>query len=115
VNVLKRNGSMNMTEIANTFSKEKREMITDAVKVNKSYMAQFPKYHTESLKLMYAEWHIAFPKRKQDMNCSSCRAAVCKFWEMIVEEWIASPLMLAETKKTPIKKKTNGRKKRKTK
>lgn len=107
---------MNMTEIAKEFSKEKREMLTSAVSTNRAYMAQFPKYHSESLKLMYAEWHIKFPKHKQDINCSSCRGAVCKFWEMMVDEWTASPLMLAETEKKPkSKKKTNGRKKRKTK
>ena len=109
---------MNMTEIAKTFSKEKREMITNAVSTNKEYMAQFPKYHSESLKLMYAEWHIAFPKHKQDINCGSCRAAICKFWEMMVDEWNANPIILAETKKQPklkLKKKTIGRKKRKTK
>lgn len=106
---------MNMTEIAKEFSKEKREVMTNAIKVNRDYMAQFPKYHTESLKLMYAEWHIKFPEHKQDINCSSCRAAVCKFWELIVDEWIASPLMLAEIKEIPTKKKKSVRKKRKTK
>lgn len=106
---------MNMTEIAKEFGKEKREMLTSAVNTNTAYMAQFPKYHTDSLKLMYAEWHIRFPEHKQDMSCPSCRAAVCKFWEMIVREWTASPLMLAEIKKVPTKKKTSVRKKRKTK
>jgi hypothetical protein len=106
---------MNMTEIAKGFGKEKREMLTLAVSTNTAYTAQFPKYHHDSLKIMYAEWHIAFPEHKQDMNCSSCRAAVCKFWEMMVDEWTASPLMLAETKKATTKKNTNGRKKRKAK
>ena len=78
---------MNMIEIAKGFSEEKREMLTLAVSANADYMTQFPKYHYDSLKIMYAEWHIAFPKHKQDINCSSCRAAVCKFWGMMVKEW----------------------------
>jgi hypothetical protein len=40
------------------------------------------------------------------MNCTSCRAAVCKFWETMVDEWI-------EAEQTP--KKKNASKKRKTK
>ena len=55
---------------------------------------------------MFAEWHLLFPSNKQDMNCTSCRAAVCKFWEMMVDEWI-------EVEQTP--KKKNVRKKNKTK
>jgi len=36
---------------------------------------------------MFAEWHVLFPSHKQDLKCSSCRKAVVKFWETIVEEW----------------------------
>jgi TPP-dependent pyruvate/acetoin dehydrogenase alpha subunit len=56
--------------------------------------------------LMFAEWHLLFSTHKQDLNCSSCRKAVVKFWETIVDEWI-------ETEQTP--KKKNASKKRKTK
>ena len=55
---------------------------------------------------MFAEWHLLLPQHKQDIKCTSCRAAVCKFWETIVDEWI-------ETEQTP--KKKNASKKRKTK
>lgn len=103
---------MNMTEIAKSFSNEKIELITDAVKTNIEYQKQFPRYHSESLNTMYAEWHIKFPTQKQDINCSSCRAAVCKFWGMMVEEW--NNIKSEEVVLKP-KKKSNGRKKRKTK
>jgi len=43
------------------------------------------------------------------MNCSSCRKAVVKFWETIVDEWI---VMAQEIKTT---KKTNANKNKKTK
>ena len=70
-------------------------------------MNNFSQYESNSLTLMYAEWHMLFPAQKQDINCSSCRKAVNKFWETMVEEW----KITKEVKKT----KTVGTKKRKTK
>ena len=55
---------------------------------------------------MFAEWHLLFPQNKQDIKCTSCRAAVCKFWNTMMDEWI-------ESEQTP--KKKNASKKRKTK
>ena len=55
---------------------------------------------------MFAEWHLLFPVQKQDLNCSSCRKAVVKFWETIVDEWIITE----QTTKKP-----NASKKKKTK
>ncbi len=109
VNVLKINGKtlqMNFKEIAENYSKQKRKMMTDAVITNKKYTKNFTTYHSESLNLMFSEWHLLLPQHKQDIKCTSCRAAVCKFWETIVDEWI-------ETEQTP--KKKNASKKRKTK
>jgi len=97
---------MNLKEIADNYSKNKRSMITDAVFKNKKHQRNFPSHHAESLSLMFAEWHLLFPSNKQDMNCTSCRGAVCKFWEMMVDEWI-------EIEQTP--KKKNVPKKNKTK
>ena len=97
---------MNFKEIAANYSKNKRSMMTDCVVRNTNYKRNFPSHHAESLSLMFAEWHLLFPSNKQDMNCTSCRAAVCKFWGNLVEEWI-------ETEQTP--KKKNASKKRKTK
>ena len=101
---------MNFKEIAENYSKDKRKMMTEAVIKNQNHMRNFPKYHGESLNLMYAEWHLLFPAQKQDLNCSSCRKAVCKFWETMVDEWIE----IESTPKTTTKK-TNGSKKTKTK
>lgn len=109
VNVLKINGKtlqMNFKEIAENYSKQKRNMMTEAVIRNKNHTKNFPTYQAESLNLMFAEWHLLFPQHKQDMKCTSCRAAVCKFWETMVDEWI-------ESEQTP--KKKNASKKRKTK
>ena len=97
---------MNFKEIAENYSKQKRSMMTDAVINNMNYTKNFTTYHTESLNIMFAEWHLLFPNLKQDLNCTSCRAAVCKFWETMVNEWI-------EIESKP--KKRNASKKTKTK
>ena len=97
---------MNFKEIAANYSKNKRSVMTDAVIKNKNHQRNFPTYHATSLNLMFAEWHLLFPSNKQSIKCSSCRGAVCKFWEMMVDEWI-------EIEQTP--KKKNVPKKNKTK
>jgi hypothetical protein len=101
---------MNFREIAENYSKTKRGMITEAVIKNQKHTQNFAKHHSESLNIMFSEWHIMFPAQKQDINCSSCRKAVCKFWEKMVDEWI-------EIESTPKKttKKPNGSKKTKAK
>ena len=97
---------MNLKEIADNYSKNKRSMMTEAVIRNKNQAQINDTYHSSSLNIMFAEWHLLFPANKQSINCSSCRGAVCKFWETLVEEWI-------EVEQTP--KKKNVLKKNKTK
>ena len=97
---------MNFKEIAENYSKQKRKMMTNAVITNINYTKNFTTHHSESLNIMFAEWHLLFPKNKQDIKCTSCRAAVCKFWNTMMDEWI-------EAEQTP--KKKNASKKRKTK
>jgi hypothetical protein len=97
---------MNFKEIAENYSKKKKGMMMDAVMINQKYTANFTTYHSESLNIMFAEWDLLFPKNKQDIKCNSCRAAVCKFWSTMVDEWI-------EAEQTP--KKKNASKKTKTK
>tara|TARA_R110002110_G_scaffold93846_1_gene243812 strand:- start:234 stop:536 length:303 start_codon:yes stop_codon:yes gene_type:complete len=100
---------MNFKEVAKNYNSNKRQMITNVVVTNKNHTRNYPSYHAESLKTMFAEWHLLFPEQKQDMNCPSCRAAICKFWETIIDEWI-------EVEQTPvISKKKNAPKKTKTK
>jgi len=103
---------MDIKEIAKNYSKDKKRMMTDAVVKNQHHMRNFTSYHTYSLNLMYAEWYLLFPTQKQDINCSSCRKAVNKFWETMVDEWIEE-----ESKPTPEPKtkKKVGTKKRKAK
>ena len=97
---------MNFKEIAANYSKNKRSMMTDAVIRNKNQAQINDTYHSLSLNIMFVEWHLLFPANKQSINCTSCRGAVCKFWEMMVDEWI-------EIEQTP--KKKNVPKKNKTK
>ena len=108
---------MNFKEIAKDYSEIKRKMMTDAVIKNQKYTRDFPNYHTDSLNLMFAEWHLLFPTQKQDINCTSCRAAICKFWETMVDEWIETNEGRVKQKTTPKKtpKKPNGSKKTKAK
>jgi len=99
---------MDFKQIAKNYDKNKKVMIENAVSKNKHHINNFSKYHNISLDIMFAEWHVLFPAHKQDLNCSSCRKAVCKFWETMVDEWI-------EIERTPKKttKKSNGSKKTK--
>lgn len=101
---------MNLQEIAENYSKDKRKMMTDAVIKTQKHVRNFTTYHAESLSIMFAEWHLLFPAQKQDMNCTSCRAAVFKFWETMVDEWIEIESTPKNTTKT-----TNGSKKTKAK
>jgi hypothetical protein len=118
VNVHKTNGKtlqMNFKEIAENYSKQKRKMMTSAVITNRNYMANFTNYHSESLYTMFAEWHLLFPAQKQDIKCSSCRTAICKFWGAIVDEWIEIEQTPKKRKPKKTTKKENASKKRKTK
>ena len=97
---------MDFIQIAKNYDKNKREMIENAVSKNRHNINNFSKYNAVALDIMFAEWHVLFPSHKQDLKCSSCRKAVVKFWETILEEW----------KTTKIKKtKTVGSKKAKAK
>lgn len=98
---------MNFKEIADNYSKNKRSMMTDSVVRNQNHQRNFPTYHSQSLNIMFAEWHLLYPAQKQDIHCSSCRMAVVKFWETMVDEWII-------TEQTSTKK-PNASKKKKTK
>ena len=101
---------MNFKEIAQNYDKSKRKMMSGAIVKNRNYMNNFSQYHPESLNLMYAEWHLLFPSHKQDINCSSCRKAVNKFWETMLEEWIElEQTPKAKTKKTSGSKKTKAK------
>jgi hypothetical protein len=111
-NVQKINGkknNMNITEIAKNYSKSKRKTMTDAVIKNQKYIANFSQYDAESLSFMFAEWHLLFPANKQDMNCSSCRKAVVKFWETMMDNWIVEEQTKKSTKKTNASKKAKAK------
>ena len=97
---------MNIKEIAENYSTNKITMMTNSVVANRKHKKNFPTYHTESLNIMFAEWHLLFPTQKQDINCTSCRAAICKFWETMVDEWIIAS-------QTPTKKINASKKKKK--
>ena len=57
------------------------------------------------MNILFAEWHKLFPAQKQDMNCSSCRNAVVKFFKTMHIEW--------DTQIEKPKKKTRAKKSKK--
>ena len=79
---------MNLQEIAKTVAKTDKELIKKSVEENKTYNANFSKHKVEPLNNMYSLWHKYFPTQKQDINCSSCRNAVVKFWNTMCEVWL---------------------------
>ena len=87
-------------------NENEKTIIKESVKKNTHYISQFSKYHPESITVMFVIWHKLFPEQKQDMNCSSCRKAVTKFFNLLVVNWEEEK----QNKKT--KNKTNGRKKK---
>jgi len=101
---------MNLKEIAQNFNKEKRKFMTEAVIKQSNHARNFSTYHADSLDIMFAEWHLLFPTNKQDMNCNSCRKAVVKFWETMMDEWIVSEQVVI--KKPNAKKKKKAKSKR---
>ena len=117
-NAQKTNGKklqMNFQEIAKNYEESKKKMMTDAVIRNQNHIKNFPSYHAESLMLMFSEWDKLFPTQKQDLNCTSCRKAVNKFWEKMVDEWIITEQEVIKEKQKKTTKKPNGSKKAKAK
>ncbi len=81
------NNNMNIQEIAKSVENTDKELIIKAVAENISYNANFSRHKSEPIHLMYNLWHKYFPTNKQDINCSSCRNAVVKFWNTMCDEW----------------------------
>ena len=92
---------MNLQEIAKSVDKTDRELIKKSVEENRYYNANFGKHKNDSMFIMYDQWHKLFPANKQDVNCSSCRNAVVKFWNTMCEVWLTE-----NTKKKKNVKKT---------
>lgn len=92
---------MNLQEIAKSVVKADRELIKKSVEENRSYKANFSQHKGECINNMYSLWHKYFPTQKQDINCSSCRNAVVKFWNTMCEVWLTE-----NTKKKKNVKKT---------
>tara|TARA_B100001094_G_scaffold81959_1_gene78171 strand:- start:1174 stop:1458 length:285 start_codon:yes stop_codon:yes gene_type:complete len=78
---------MNIQKIAKSVDNTDRELIIKAVAENISYNANFSRHKSEPINLMYNLWDKYFPTQKQDINCSSCRNAVVKFWNTMCDEW----------------------------
>jgi hypothetical protein len=79
---------MNLQEIAKSVAKTDRELVKKSVEENRNYNANFGKHKNDSMYIMYDQWHKLFPANKQDINCSSCRNAVVKFWNTMCEVWL---------------------------
>ena len=78
---------MKFEEISQSILKKDREIIKKYIEENKHYNANFGQHKIESIHILYNEWHKLFPAIKQDINCSSCRNAVFKFFSKMCEEW----------------------------
>ena len=78
---------MNIQEIAKTVNKTDKELIIKSVAENIDYNKNFSQHKGQSINIMYSLWHKYFPTQKQDINCSSCRNAVVKFWQTVCDEW----------------------------
>lgn len=89
---------MNFEEIAKSIKKENREVIKKSVKENNNSLLNFSKYKNDCIYTLYDEWHKIFPRNKQDINCSSCRKAVVKFWNEICKKWEQKTKNVKKTK-----------------
>lgn len=92
---------MNFKEIAKGITGSQRKSIQDALIKNTHHVRNFTQHHRDSIILFFSEWHKIFPTNKQDVNCSSCRNAVVKFWNEVNLEWSEEKI----TKKTKSKNK----------
>ncbi len=91
---------MNFYEIAKSIKDKRRENIKSKIESLIDYERNFSKYKTEELNFLFSQWHKVFPEHKQDLTCSSCRAAVVKFWKEIYNVWKNEKKII----KKPVKK-----------
>jgi hypothetical protein len=94
-----------ITTISKNFTETEKKLIIDTLKENDDYIRNYSQHKKNCIYILFAEWHKLFPAQKQDINCSSCRNAVVKFFKTMHIEWDTEV-------KTP-KKKTSAKKKRK--
>ena len=66
---------MSIQIVANKISKERKSEIVNG------------KYDSNSLSLLFKEWHNHFPHIKQQLGCVGCRKAVSKFWDSVNKFW----------------------------
>lgn len=78
---------MKLQEIAESIKGKRRKMIKDSITSLINYEKNYSKYKPEELRLLFSQWHKVFPQHRQDITCSSCRAAVVKFWKEIYNIW----------------------------
>ena len=78
---------MEIKELSEKITQEKRDVIKSMYDSNMHYNSQFGKHKHEPLAYLFKEWHELFPSQKQSLKCSGCRNAVVKFWGMMIDEW----------------------------
>ena len=76
-----------LKNISQTFTEAQKKLIIDTLKVNDNYNRNYSLHKKNCMNILFAEWHKLFPAQKQDMNCSSCRNAVVKFFKTMHIEW----------------------------
>ena len=78
---------MSVQIVANKIPEERKLEIVNAITKNKISINSSGKYDSNSLSLLFKEWHNHFPSIKQRMGCIGCREAVTMFWENVNNYW----------------------------
>ncbi len=94
-----------LKKISQTFTETQKKLIINTLKQNDDYTRNFSHHKRECINILFAEWHRLFPANKQDVNCTSCRNAVIKFFKTMHIEW--------DTEIEKPKKKTRAKKSKK--
>jgi hypothetical protein len=80
-------GRMSIQIVASKISKKRKSEIVNAITKNKISINSNGKYDSNSLSLLFKEWHNHFPHIKQQLGCIGCRKAVSKFWDSVNKFW----------------------------
>jgi hypothetical protein len=78
---------MSVQIVANKIPEERKLEIVNAITKNKISINSSGKYDSNSLSLLFKEWHNHFPSIKQQLGCIGCRKAVVKFWDNVNKIW----------------------------
>ena len=104
---------MDYNSIIKNYTEEKKEMIVNLTKVNKSKMGLDNEYNPAALNTFFDLWREHFPNVRQSKTCEGCRKAVCSFFHNLADYISSERLKAVETVKV-VKKKTKRVEKHRT-